>query len=107
MIQENRNKKTLFAKGEREDIISAFRESGMTQKSFADSRSLNVGTFRSWLYSADPTPGRGDGFIEVSIGGHAAAIATIRFPGGTTLDLPLDALERSAVALARELGSPC
>ena len=79
----------------------------MTQKSFADSRSLNVGTFRSWLYSADPTPVRGDGFIEVSIGGHAAAIATIRFPGGTTLDLPLDALERSAVALARELGSPC
>ena len=87
---------------ERGEILAAYRESWMTQKSFAKSWGLNVGTLRNWLYSSNPPAGQGEGFIEISVSGQIAEVATLRFPGGTTMEFPL---ERSA--LARELGEPC
>lgn len=107
MKSSERKKRVSLSKQDRGEILAAYRESDLSQKSFAESWGLNVGTLRNWLYCADPPPGRGEGFIEVSVGGPAPAVATLRFPGGTTLDIPLEALERSAVALARELGDPC
>lgn len=107
MEASKRKKRVTLSKKERGEILAAYRESAMTQKLFAESWGLNVGTLRNWLYSADSAPGRGGGFVEVSLGGQAAAIATIRFPGGTTLEIPIEAFERSAVALVREFARPC
>ena len=109
MEASKRERRATLSKQERGEILAAYRGSGMTQKRFAESRGLNVGTLRNWLYSAGSPPGRGDGFVEVSLGAQAraAAVATIRFPGGTTLEIPLEAFERSAMALVRELARPC
>jgi len=107
MQSPNRKKNLRLSKEERSEILAAYRESGMTQKSFAESWGLNTGTFRSWLYASGEPVGQGEGFIEVAVSGQVVEIATLRFPGGTTLEFPLEALERSALALARELGEPC
>lgn len=107
MEASKRKRRVTLSKKERGEILAAYRESGMTQKRFAESWGLNVGTLRNWLHCAGPDPVRGDGFVEVSLGGQAAAIATVRFPGGTSLEMPLEAFERSAVDLVRELARPC
>lgn len=107
MEASKRKKSVTLSKQERGEILAAYRESGMTQKRFAESWGLNVGTLRNWLYSAGSAPGSGDAFVEVSLGNQAGAVATIRFPGGTSLEMPLEAFERSATALVRELARPC
>lgn len=102
---ENSKKTKRATKRERCEALAAFRESGMTQKAFAESRGLNTATFRSWLYAdREAEPGRDGGFIEVAASPPTWAMATLRFVDGTTIEFPVAELERAALSLAREAG---
>ena len=77
----------------------------MTQKAYAQSRGLNVATFRSWLYAskmAERSTRRGDGFIEVAVSPSDPAVATLFFGDGASIEFPVSELERAALCLARE-----
>ena len=94
---------------ERERIVAAFRESGLSQEAFAKKRGINVGTLRSWIYrpkkkskpkaTQEAEPMR---FVEVQaapgIGGRSVLIRV-----GASVEVELDELPAPEylVALAR------
>ncbi len=74
-----------------EGLLADYRESGLSQIAFARERGLNVGTFRGWLYRRRKN--RTDSLCEVVVRGdygHAdKAVALVRMPSGTEVELPL------------------
>ena len=42
--------KQTIAREEKERLIAAFKQSGLTTTAFAKKHGLNLGTFRKWLY---------------------------------------------------------
>ena len=55
--------RTRRTAAERQTILEAWKDSGLTQQAFADQHNLNVGTLRNWIYKRrDPEPVR---FLEV------------------------------------------
>ena len=55
---------------ERHTLLDEYARSGLTQQAFADSRGLNVDTFRSWLYAERRASAQATDtlrFVEVSI----------------------------------------
>jgi len=74
-----------------EGLLADYGESGLSQVGFARERGLNVGTFRGWLYRRRKN--RTDGLCEVVLrrdSGHAdKAVALVRMPNGSEVELPL------------------
>ena len=100
-------------RGEREELVEAYRTSGQTQTGFAKVHGINVATLRTWIYqrrAADHAePGRMEPvrIVGGSLAGgtRARPAITVRWPQGIELAVELDAagVER----LVRELLAPC
>lgn len=100
-------------RGEREELVEAYRTSGQTQTGFAKVRGIKVATLRAWIYQRRAANHAEPGRIEPVriVGGSLAggtlarAAITVRWPQGIELAVELDAagVER----LGRELLAPC
>ena len=67
---------------ERESLLQAYRESGLTQKAFAAREGIKLWTFVSWVQAANRLPRTVPTFAEVRIASRAVSAAVeIVLPG--------------------------
>ena len=77
---------------DRERILAAYRESGLTQSEFAKTHKLNVGTLRGWIYrppkrSLEEAEGNSARFIEVKAERNVGRPLILRVGPGIELEL--------------------
>ena len=86
-------------------LLEDYRQSGLSQTTFARERGLNVGTFRGWLYKSRKHPI--DGLREVALLPESVrtdkAAALIRLANGSEVELPLSAGLAWVERMIREL----
>ena len=71
---------------ERESLLQAYRESGLTQKAFAAREGIKLWTFVSWVQAANRLPRTVPTFAEVRIASRAVSAAVeIVLPDGVVV----------------------
>jgi transposase-like protein len=87
---------------EKSRILSAYRESGQTQKVFCRTHAISVPTLAAWLKRARQLPPMstpGSGLLEVPVFGRAGGEVVIELGAGLSVRAPVG----SPVAWLREL----
>ena len=71
---------------ERDALVRAYRESGLTQKAFAQREGIKYTTFVAWVQDAKRrTPLSAGGFTEITLPGRTAAPLEVQFADGTVV----------------------
>ena len=69
---------------EREALVRAYRESGLTQKAFSKREGVKYSTFVSWVQDAKRVaPRAASGFTELTLPGRPAAPLEVQLADGT------------------------
>lgn len=90
-----------YSSAEKDSIVGTFEQSGLTAKAFCEQHGICVATLASWRkrQQEKDTPG----FVCVDLPGPAADAATIRFPNGLELRVPLSARPEAVSAWCEQL----
>ncbi len=86
----------------RQQLLAAFRESGMTRRAFARREGMRYTTLCTWVEKEAKTAGQAEAvvrFAEVAVPAGASASLEVRLPDGTLLRGG-DALELAALVRA-------
>ncbi|MEO7701247.1 MAG: hypothetical protein ABIZ04_18645 [Opitutus sp.] len=76
----------IRSRDEREGLVRAYRESGLTQKAFAAREGVRYSTFVSWIQETKRSPSARPTFAEVSLPGPAfGAALEIVLPDGVVV----------------------
>lgn len=99
---------------EREELVSKYQASGLTQREFALEHGVKLGTFQQWLYrprSSQPIArGKKPAFQEVSVTEVPflnSWAAELQLPRGEVLRLNSHASPEWVGALVQKLGQAC
>ncbi len=79
------------SRGQIDQLLAEYRESGQTQELFARERGLNVGTLRGWLYRKQRNEAADlrEVLVQAGSGRQAQASVVVRTARGVEVELPL------------------
>jgi hypothetical protein len=87
LMSSSARRRKRFTPAEKDSILEAFEQSGLSAKVFCEQHGLCVATLASWRkrQQESDTPG----FVCLDLPGPAADTAVIRFPNGLEFRVPL------------------